>query len=192
VVTTDDRTSTEIDDPLMTAGIRHVLGDSRVLFDQHPELAQSGTIVRAELGDATLVRIQAGGHAFLADEPRAAGGGGAAPSSIEYALAALASCTAVTYRYWSELLDIPIDLVKVDVRCQADRRGLLGFDADVAPGPSSVQVRVALSGSASEDEYARLHDAVEAHSPVLAMISTATAVTTTLVSRTRPGSTSLR
>ena len=167
----------------MTAAIRQVLDDAQVLFSQHPELARTASVVRAELRDATLVQIQAGGYAFMADEPRAAGGGGAAPSPVQYALAALASCATITYRYWSELLGIPIDSVKVEVRGEADLRGFLGFDPDVAPGASSVQIHVAVGGSAPEEDYRRLHHAVETHCPVLAMFSTVPAVTTTMATR---------
>lgn len=185
-MTTDDAGSTSPDDLPMAEGIKHVLEDARVLFEQHPELARSATVVRAELCDATLVTVQAGGYAFLADEPRAAGGGGVAPTPVQYALASLASGVAITYRYWSELVGIPIDLVKVEVRGEADLRGFLGLDPSVAPGLSAVQVRVIVHGAASDDEYRRLHDAVDSHCPVLALFSNVTTVTTTVASRTNP------
>src|SRR6516162_1826890 len=45
-----------------------------------------------------------GGHKFTVDEPEALGGSNVAANPVEYALAALGSCQAITYRVWAAQL----------------------------------------------------------------------------------------
>ena len=163
----------------MASSISAVLDDARALLGQHPELGRSATVVRAVLGDATMVQVVAGRHRFLVDEPERAGGRDAAANPIDLALAALGSCTAITYRYWSELLGVPIDSVEIEVRGEGDVRALIGMADDVSPAPEiSMTVRVA--GPADAEAYERLHSAVEAHCPVVALLRGGAGVRTTL------------
>lgn len=150
--------------------IRQVLDDARAVLSEHPDLGRSATLVRATLGEATSVEVKAGGYVFRADEPEVAGGHGLAPNPVQYALGALAACTAITYRYWSEILSIPIDSVEVRVRGDGDVRGILGLD-DIQPTPA-VSMTVQVTGPATSSSYMRLHEQVEAHCPVLAMFRT--------------------
>ncbi len=62
----------------------------------------SGTTkVVAELGDGTLVRLQARDHVWNADEPVEARGTDQGPNPYELLLAALGACTALTLRVYS-------------------------------------------------------------------------------------------
>jgi hypothetical protein len=56
----------------------------------------------------TEVDVRTGSHTFTVDEPPALGGGGTAPKPVEYALASLGSCQAITYRFWAEHLGVSV------------------------------------------------------------------------------------
>ena len=45
---------------------------------------------------------------FTVDEPPRTRGGGSAPNPVEYALASLGSCQAITFRFWAEHLGISV------------------------------------------------------------------------------------
>ena len=60
-------------------------------------------MVQAKQGGAPYqVEIEAGGHAILADEPPANGGGGKGPDPFDLVLSGLAACTLITLRMYAE------------------------------------------------------------------------------------------
>ena len=80
-----------------------------------------------DLSGPTRVEITAGsGHGFTVDEPESLGGGDAAANPVEYALAALASCQAITYRVWASLLGIRFDRLHVAAEGRIDLQGFFG------------------------------------------------------------------
>jgi hypothetical protein len=94
------------------------------------------------------VAVRAPTHAFTVDEPPALGGSGSAPNPVEYALASLGSCQAITYRFWAENLGISFDKLTVTVEGDLDIRNFLGFDDSVRPGFSAVRVQIGITGQA--------------------------------------------
>ncbi len=115
----------------------------------------------------TEVDIRTGAHSFKADEPRSMGGAGAAANPVQYALASLGSCQAITYRLWAAQLGVTLDSITVRVEGDLDLRGFFGVDDGVRPGLSAVRVEVTVAGPESEERYAELAAAVDAHCPVL-------------------------
>lgn len=124
--------------------------------------------------------ITAGKHQFIIDEPAGLAGDDLAASPVEYALGALIGCHVVVYRLYAQGLGIQIDSIDAEAEGQLDVRGLFGFDESVRPGFSSIHVNVRVSGPESDERYAELHRAVEAHCPVLDLFANTTPVTTTL------------
>jgi putative redox protein len=110
-------------------------------------------------------------HRFRADEPESLGGGDAAANPVEYVLAALGACHAISYRVWSEALGIPFDDVRIGVEGDLDVRGFFGVDETVRPACGEIRVVATLTGSEPAERYAELHAAVEAHCPVQDMLT---------------------
>ncbi|HWN67921.1 MAG TPA: OsmC family protein [Haliangium sp.] len=134
---------------------------------EDPTAAQASYQVDNHLVGATEVHVRAGSHRFVIDEPNDLGGTNLAPNPIEYALASLGSCQAITYRFWAEKLGIPFDRLSIEVDGDIDFRGLLGLSEDVRPGFESVRVTVRITGPSPRAEYERLHAEVERHCPML-------------------------
>lgn len=126
------------------------------------------SVVHAALrpGTATEVTITARDHTFTIDEPADLGGADRGANPVEHLLAALASCTVITYTVWAEKLGLRLDGVEVDVDGTIDLRGFLGLDEEVRAGFQGINLAVRLSGPESTEDYRRLEQAVGAHCPV--------------------------
>jgi uncharacterized OsmC-like protein len=126
------------------------------------------------------IRISLDPEVVQADEPRALGGGGTGPAPTQYALAAIGSCAAITYGYWSYKLGTPIDLLRVDVQGDIDLRGFLGLRDGIRPGFGEVRIRAMVSGPEPVRRYEELQRAVARHSPVRDMFTNRVPVTSTI------------
>src|ERR1700689_4982626 len=100
--------------------------------------AQAAFTAQGTLVGVTEVDIRTGAHTFKVDEPQALGGEDLAANPVQYALASLGSCQAITYRIWAEQLGISLDSVTVRVEGDLDLRGFFGTDDSIRPGFTSV------------------------------------------------------
>lgn len=108
------------------------------------------------------------------DEPPTLGGADTAPNPVEYALAALATCQEITYRLHADHLGIPLDAVAVSLEGDIDLRGFFAVDETVRPGFQAIRGTVTLDSPASPEELERLKAHVDAHCPVLDLLSNPT------------------
>ncbi|MFD8247283.1 OsmC family protein [Nocardia sp. NPDC059691] len=125
--------------------------------------------------------ITLGKHTVRVDEPPALGGADTAPNPVEVYLASLIACQVVTYRFWAQRLGITIGELAVSAEGDLDVRGFFGLDENVRPGFQAVRVTVRLSGPETEQRYAELQQAVDAHCPVLDLTTGRTPVDTRLI-----------
>jgi len=139
------------------------------------QIAMSGNRVRAKaaitartefIGPLKVLVTAGSGHQCNADEPVALGGGNEAASPIEYALVALSSCQAVTYRVWAAQLDIKLDSVSVVVSCDVDLKSFFGL-GDERRAFSGVRILVTLVGPEEKERYRELAETVDSRCPVL-------------------------
>jgi putative redox protein len=110
------------------------------------------------------------------DEPPALAGTDQGPNPVELILAALGTCQEITYRFYAEKMGIPLKGVSVIVKGSLDLRGFFAVDDSVRPGYKRIESEVKLDSPASPEEIARLVEAVEAHCPVLDMLTNGTPV----------------
>ncbi|MEX2183302.1 MAG: OsmC family protein [Chloroflexota bacterium] len=133
-----------------------------------------------ESGLRSVVRIR--GFEVAVDEPPSLGGTDTAPNPVELALAALATCQEITYRLHADHLGIPLDGVAVTLEGDLDLRGFFGVDDVVRPGFTAIRGSVRLDSPAPELELERLKAHVDAHCPVLDLLSNPTPLTLELLS----------
>ena len=105
-----------------------------------------------------------------------------AANPVQYALASLGSCQAITYQFWAEQLGIGFDTLSVRVEGDLDIRGFFGFDDGVRPGFSAIRLEVTVTGPESPERYQDLAAAVDRHCPVLDLFANPVPVTRTLAS----------
>lgn len=126
------------------------------------------------------VDVRIGERVVKVDESKSVGGTGAAPNPVEYALGSLGACQAITYRYWSEMLGIRFDRLRVEVRGELDIRGMFGLEEGVRAGLDKVDVQVHLSGPETPERYEALRRAVDEHCAVLETLVNPVSVSTRL------------
>jgi uncharacterized OsmC-like protein len=147
--------------------VASLIAATRQAVTDDPEKARALFSAQGTLVGVTEVDIRTGAHTFKVDEPEALGGADAAANPVQYALASLGSCQAITYRFWAEQLGISFDTLSVRLEGDLDIRGFLGFDDTVRPGFTAVRVEVTVTGPESAERYAELAAAVDEHCPVL-------------------------
>jgi uncharacterized OsmC-like protein len=159
-----------------------LIADTRKAVAADPANAQALFSAQGTLVGATEVDIRTGAHSFKVDEPPALGGADVAANPVQYALASLGSCQAITYQFWAEQLGIGFDTLSVRVEGDLDVRGFFGFDDSVRPGFSAVRLEVTVTGPESPERYQDLAAAVDQHCPVLDLFANPVPISRTLAS----------
>jgi uncharacterized OsmC-like protein len=160
--------------------IEAVIEGNRKAIEADAAQAQAVFAAEGTLVGVTEVDIRTGAHTFKVDEPAVLGGADAAANPVQYALASLGSCQAITYRIWAAQLGIELDSVSVRVEGDLDLRGFFGLDDTVRPGFTAVRVEVTVTGPESAERYAELATAVDEHCPVLDLFRNPVPVTRAL------------
>ena len=163
-----------------------LIADTRKAVADDTANAQAVFSAQGTLVGITEVDIRTGTHTFKVDEPPALGGADEAANPVQYALASLGSCQAITYRFWAEQLGISFDTLSVRLEGDLDIRGFFGFDDTVRPGFSAIRVDVTVTGPGSDERYSELAAAVDAHCPVLDLFKNPVPVTRTLRGKDAP------
>ena len=158
-----------------------LIADTRKAVTEDAANAQAVFAAQGMLAGVTEVDVRTGLHVFKVDEPPALGGADVAANPVQYALASLGSCQAITYRFWAAQLGIEFDSLTVRVEGDLDIRGFFGFDDTVRPGLSAVRVEVSVTGPESAERYAELAAAVDEHCPVLDLFKNPVPVTRAIV-----------
>lgn len=134
--------------------------------------ADSSQHVVASIGRTPYtVRLAAGGHVLLSDEPGDAGGADAGPDPFALLLCALASCVLITMRMYASRKGWPLE--GVDARLIPTRKAAQPLEA--------VHIELALRGGLSEEQRARLLD-IAGRCPVHRTLEPSVHVTRELVS----------
>ncbi|WP_338749014.1 OsmC family protein [Janibacter alittae] len=131
-------------------------------------------------GTATEVTLSARQHTFTIDEPAGLGGTDLGANPVEHLLAALASCTVITYQVWAEKLGLTLDGVDVALTGDIDLNGFFGTGEGVRAGFQGIDLAVTLTGPESDASYRRLEEAVATHCPVADNLTNGVPVRTTL------------
>lgn len=167
----------------MSTALSHlgsVTSATKQAVDTDPKNAHAVFRATASAHDAVASTIEIGKFSVEVDEPPALGGENTAPNPVEYYLASLLSCQVVTYRVWADKLGIVVDDIKARAEGDLDVRGFFGFDESVRAGFGEVRVVVKVTGPETRERYEELHEAVDAHCPVLDLTRNATPILTTL------------
>jgi uncharacterized OsmC-like protein len=154
-----------------------LIDDTSKAIANDPASGQVEFTAQGTLVGVTEVDIRTGAHTFKVDEPPALGGADAAANPVQYALASLGSCQAITYRFWAAHLGVELDSLSVRVEGDLDLRGFFGVDDSVRPGFTAVRVEVSVTGPESAERYAELAAAVDQHCPVLDLFQNPVPVT---------------
>jgi putative redox protein len=116
--------------------------------------------------DRYRTSIEMSGHALVADEPAALGGGGVGPAPYDLILAGLGACTAITLRMYADRKEWPLESLDVGLR-------LTG-----SPDERRIERTLAIVGL-DDEQKTRLADIAE-RTPVTLTLKGGIAIHTTL------------
>jgi len=146
------------------------------VFSQDPEQAKAVFRSSSRLVEGLKCEAQSGDYSMTIDEPEMLGGTNQGPNPVELVLSALGACQEITYRLFADKMEIPVTGVDVEVLGDIDLCGFFAVDDDVRPGYMNITANVKIESTASDEDIARLKEAVDAHCPVLDIISNDTPV----------------
>ena len=153
-----------------------VIPTGAAAFTATPSSALVKFRVESHQEDGLKSTVRTRSFTIEVDEPPTLAGTDAAPSPVEYALAALATCQEISYRLHADALGVPLDGVAVTLEGEIDLRGFFGSEASIRPGFLAIRGTVTLDSPAPLEELERLRDYVNTVCPVLDLISNPTPV----------------
>ena len=105
---------------------------------------------------------------FLFDAPPGLGGNDLGPSPLLGILATIGACIGAVTNFWSQILNIPVDHVKVFSRGHINLAGIFGTDDENFKGIyDHLEPIIELKTSASEDQINTLMEQVWKHCPII-------------------------
>ncbi|MBV9748614.1 MAG: OsmC family protein [Acetobacteraceae bacterium] len=121
-------------------------------------------------GRSGVRRIRVRDFQVITDSLPSFAGNDLGPSSPELALGALGSCLTHSWLIQAAAHNVPVDSLEVEVTGQLDSRGsLLGVEG-VPVYPQVLAFTVTIASSASQDQIAELHRAVDRACPILNLL----------------------
>ena len=115
------------------------------------------------------------------DEPLELGGTNRFANPQEHLLAALNACMTVGYAAQCAVRGIALESLEIETSGEIDLRGFLGIDPTIPAGYENLSYIVRIKGSATKEEFARVHEAVMATSPNFYNLSRCVALKPSLV-----------
>lgn len=155
----------------MSANLKQLISDTQAAFRAQPDAAKATFRSSSRLTEGFRSEVSIRHHRLAADEPAALGGADSGPNPVELILAALGSCQEITYRAYATALGIPLDSVSVELSGDIDLRGFFAVDKSVRVGFQNIRGTVNIESSASEADLQKLREVVDAHCPVLDILT---------------------
>lgn len=143
---------------------------------KNPNKARASFETTSVLKDRVSVTSTARQFTFHADEAEVTGGEDSAPNPLEYLVASLGACQAITYKALASLKGIQLDHVEVKIKGFTDLNGFLGLDKKIRPGYLKVEVETIIESEEDPQLLKELSRHVEALCPVLDIFSKANEV----------------
>ncbi|MGH8846639.1 MAG: OsmC family protein [Polaromonas sp.] len=154
---------------------------------QHPEqgCASYGVNVKWLSGtraQAVALPMQVGDQAvhrdfqWLIDEPKQMGGSNHAPNPQEYLLSGFGACMMVAYLVGASVMGIQLSQLDIEVRSELDIGGFLGVNAHAPVPLKGIRYVVRVAGDGTAEQFERLRETAQAHSPNAMSLATGVAV----------------
>ncbi len=115
------------------------------------------------MGEGFVCHIEDGPWKFKADWDKGSGGNDEGPLPGVYGRAALGVCLAIDYTAWAAKLEVPLEIVEIEVESDIDARATYAL-IDEAP-IQEIRYTVTVRSSAPEKDIARVLDRSEKYSP---------------------------
>jgi uncharacterized OsmC-like protein len=157
---------------MTAAALKDLFERKRRVMLRRPSFGHAFGHARTRLAGDLCCDVEEAAWRTRIDQTPDEGGTGTAPHPGQMMRASLVACLAMGYRMWGARLDVAIDQVEVEVLCESDTRGQLGF-ADVTIGWKRIVVDVRIISAAPEADVRQVVATADRFSPILANLSPA-------------------
>ena len=171
----------------MSDSLQTTLGNVQQNFRKNPSEATTTFKSNSSLIEGFNSRAILRQHSIDVDEPKELGGTDLGPNPVELILAALGTCQEITYKAYATVLGIPLESVAVELEGELDLQGFLALNDKIRPGYQKIRGRVKIKSDADAETLDKLRQAVNAHCPVLDIISNPVPLELELVHETAEG-----
>ena len=161
----------------MSEKLKKIIADTQAQFIADPESAKTVFTSVSSLQQGLHSEAKMRDHTVTVDEPEQLGGTDKGPNPVELVLAAPGTCQEITYRAYAAALSIPVDSISVKLEGDINLCGFFGVDDSVRPGFQSIKGTVDILSPASDEQLKALRGAVNAHCPVLDIVTKPVPVT---------------
>lgn len=155
----------------MSSELQQIISQAQEGFRADPASAKATFATQSSLREGFHSEVSIRDHQLSVDEPESLGGADNGPNPVELVLAALGTCQEITYRAYAAALGIPLEHVSVELEGDIDLRGFFAVDESVRAGYEAIRGKVNLVSSATPEQIETLRGAVNAHCPVLDIIT---------------------
>lgn len=157
---------------MTAAALKDLYERKRRVMLRRPSFGRSSGQARVRLAGNLCCDVEEAAWRTRIDQTPDEGGTGTAPHPGQMMRASLVACLAMGYRMWGARLDVAIDQVEVEVLCESDARGQLGFE-EVTVGWTRIIVDVRITSAAPEADVRQVVATADRFSPMLANLSSA-------------------
>ncbi|SCK30972.1 Predicted redox protein, regulator of disulfide bond formation [Variovorax sp. HW608] len=102
---------------------------------------------------------------WMIDEPRQLGGANHAPNPQEYLLSGLGACIMVGFAVGATVMGIQLSTLEIELRSTLDLAGFLDARRGAPVPMTGIEYTVRVDGDGTAEQYERLRQQAEAHSP---------------------------
>ena len=155
----------------MSEALKKIIEETQANFRAEPANALATFESKSKLQQGFHTEAAMRDHSITVDEPESLGGTDKGPNPIELVLAALGTCQEITYQAYAAAMGIPLEGVSVTVEGDIDFRGFFAVDENVRSGYGAIRATVELTSSAGEEQLNQLREMVNAHCPVLDIVT---------------------
>ncbi len=121
--------------------------------------------VTAKKGAEPFVKVTAGQHSIIIDEPKDHGGTDCGMNPVQLLLSSVASCMTLTISIYAEAMGVEVSDLQVNVEGDMDSAGMKG-SARVRPGFNKIRVFVDAKTNVPEETFQQVVDLAVLRCPV--------------------------
>ena len=116
-------------------------------------------------------------HVFIIDAPAGLDGTDEGPSPLLVILGAIGACIIAVTKFWSKIMDVPIDELKVFSRGHINLGGIFGLDDNLLAGYDKLEPVIRIKSSAPKEKVEAMMEKVLSHCPVITNFDGASKIT---------------
>jgi uncharacterized OsmC-like protein len=128
-------------------------------FNVECEMLKEGMQTKVSMGEKP--------HVIMIDAPEGLGGTNQGASPLLAILGSIGACIIAVTKFWSLIMNIPIEEMKVFSRGHINLGGIFGINDNVLPGYDKLEPVIRIRSSAPKEKVEELMEKVFSHCPVI-------------------------